>query len=363
MPRNGLLFVHSSDELYGADRMLLEILAAVPPRLSSEVWLPTDLAHPVNRLCEEVEKAATPVRHLPLPILRRAHRTPRGLLVLALRAARLLRQLAARRPATVYCTTSAAMLCAPLARLARVPRVVGHVQEIWVDSDRSTLAPLARACHVLVCISEAVRDSLPAPLQARAVVVTNATPAPARVVALAGREGPLRFLVASRWNAWKGHATLLQAWDHLADPGQLTVLGGAPPSGEAVDVTRLVAGLRRPGSVTIAGEVRDLAPYLEEADVVVIPSDEPEPFGLVAIEAMSRGRPVIASAAGGLAEIVEDGRTGWLFPLRDAAALRGVIDALTRDDVIRAGARARAAYEEQYTSAAFGERWRRALSL
>lgn len=361
--RRRLVFLHTSDELYGADRMLLEILRAVGPDLDAEVWLPNDLAHPPEQLslCTRLEAQGMRVRHVRLPILRRAYRTPRGLAALAGRAALLLRELRAARPDVVYCTTSAAFLCAPVARLAGVRQVTGHLQEIWTRSDAAALALPARACQRLLSISDAVAAALPAGLRARVTVVPNGTPEPARVVPLDGRTGELGYLVASRWNGWKGHRTLLAAWDRAGAPGHLVVLGGAPPSGDTTDVPALVAGLRRPESVTVVGEVLDTSPYVEAADVVLVPSDQPEPFGLVAIEAFARGRPVVASAAGGLADVVTPGSDGWTFPPGDADALTKVLAGLTRPEVEAAGRHARQAYEARYTVERFGADWRRAV--
>ena len=275
--RTALVFVHPSDELYGADRLLLDMIGMLPAdrRELAEVWLPTDLAHVGAPLCVEIERMGVTVQHLDLPILRRAYRTPQALAALAGRAYRLYRHVRRLRPEIVYCTTSAAFLAAPIARRAKVPVVVGHVQEIWTAGDRAVLGRLARTCDRLVAISGPVKAGLPDALHERTVVVPNSTPEPASLVPLAGRVGPLRFVVASRWNGWKGHRTLLRAWDRLDDPGVLAVLGGPPASGDAVDVEALAAGLRRPDSVQIVGEVVDTHPYFEEADVVVVPSDSP----------------------------------------------------------------------------------------
>ncbi len=62
-----------------------------------------------------------------------------------------------------------------------------------------------------------------------------------------------------------------------------------------------------------------------------------ETFGLVLIEAMSFGLPVIATDAGGVPEIVIDGQTGILVPPEDAAALRKAIQRLLKDDELRRG--------------------------
>jgi glycosyltransferase involved in cell wall biosynthesis len=363
--RDRLVFVHSSDELYGADRILLDVHDALPDRLRDRAvfWLPTDVPHGPTRLCTELERRGAVVRHLDLPVLRRSYRTPRALAGLARRWVRLVGELRRARPALVYCSTSAVLTAAPAARLAGVPRVVGHVQEIWTPGDARVLGPLGRACRTLVAISGPVHEALPARLRERAAVVANATPEPGRVVPLEGRRGPLRFVVASRWNAWKGHRTLLAAWDRLDSPGELVVLGGPPPSGEATDVLALATALRHPGSVRVVGEVPDPHAYVEDADVVVVPSDQPEPFGLVAVEAFARGRPVVASAGGGLADIVTEGRDGWLFPPGDVEALARVLARLDRDQVAAAGRRARATYERRYTADRYAEQWRRAVDL
>lgn len=356
-----LIFLHSSDELYGADRMLLEMVAAATADVDVEVWLPNDLVHPATPLCEELIARNVPVRHLALPVMRRAYQNPRGLAALAMKSARLVRLIRSARPDALYCTTSAILLAAPVARLARVPRVIGHIQEIWSGSDRKVIGMPAMACHSLLSISEAVSRSLPNGLRGRTVVVPNGTPEPSHVVPLDERSGELTFLVASRWNAWKGHRTLLSAWDLAGSPGRLVVLGGAPPIGESVDVKAIVATLERPDSVSIVGEVTEPATHIEAADVILMPSDAPEPFGLVAIEAFAFGRPVIASAAGGLLDIVTDRADGWLFPPRDAVALAAVLSGLTRESVTAAGAQARRTYESRFTIGRFADVWRTAV--
>jgi glycosyltransferase involved in cell wall biosynthesis len=73
-----------------------------------------------------------------------------------------------------------------------------------------------------------------------------------------------------------------------------------------------------------------LGRYYERAAVVVCPSRR-EGYGVVAREAMAHGRPVVATAVGGLVDAVEDGVTGLLVPPRDAAALRAALERLLAD--------------------------------
>lgn len=355
-PRPRVVVVHSSDELYGADRMLLEVVEALTTivRAEVEVWLPVDLPHVEVTLCGELERRSVAVRHLDLPILRRALLRPRGLVGLVRRTLRLRRELRRARPTAVHCATSACLLAAPAARLAGVRVVSLHVQEIWSGAEAHLLRLLARFTTLRLTISRAVDAA--AGLR-RSEVVENCVPGLDEVVAgpdPAERDGPLHYVVASRWNAWKGHRTLLDAWARAQCPGRLTVLGGPPPSGERVDVHALVDELeaRVPGgrqSVQIIGEVNDIAPHLDAADVLVLPSDQPEPFGLVMVEAFAHGRPVVASRGGGPLEVITSGVDGWLYPLGDAEALATTLTALDRDQVSIAGRRARATFEQRFT--------------
>lgn len=355
------VFLHSSDELYGADRMLLEMLEPAQRLFDIQVWLPVDLEHPANPLCHELTGRGVSVRHCRLPIMRRANRSPSGLKHLLHDSLALRRDLQAAGPDVVYCTTSPTFIGAVIARAAGVPTVFGHCQEIWSSSDRVILTGPALGCHRIIAISRAASDSMPTILRHRTVVVPNGTPAPRSSTPLSLHRGDLRFLMASRWNGWKGHRTLLDAWEAAGAPGHLTILGGPPLSGEKADVPSLVGALSRPDTVNVVGEVSDPEEYFDQADVVIMPSDRPEPFGLIAIESFARGRPVIGSAAGGLRDIITDSWDGWLFASRDVTALAAILSTLTRTQVELAGARSTATYQERFTQARFARDWERTI--
>ena len=96
-----------------------------------------------------------------------------------------------------------------------------------------------------------------------------------------------------------------------------------------------------------------LGRYYERAAVVVCPSRR-EGYGVVAREAMAYGRPVVATAVGGLVDAVEDGVTGLLVPPRDPAALRAALERLLADEELRRrlGAAGRIAATERFSWAA-----------
>ena len=92
---------------------------------------------------------------------------------------------------------------------------------------------------------------------------------------------------------------------------------------------------------------------MRRAAFTVAPSLLPESFGIVALEAAAAGKPTIASALGGLADVVVDGETGFLVPPGDVEGLRGALERLAGDPALRErmgeAARARAAeFEERF---------------
>jgi glycosyltransferase involved in cell wall biosynthesis len=356
-----IVIVHSSDEMYGADRILLQVVAGmrqVEPAPEVLVWLPDDITHGPTPLCHELAREGVAYEHVSLPIIRRANLRPAGLVSLARTSWGLRRRLRHEGVDLVYCMTSACLLAAPVARSLRVPTVALHVQEMWSGKEAALLRALARFTNLRITISPAV-DRAARLANPASVVVDNCVPHPPEVAPAAASgdgTGRPRYVVASRWNAWKGHRTLLDAWERAGCPGTLTVLGGPPPSGAKVDVPALAAALSDPSSVEIVGEVPDVAPYVAAADALVLPSDEPEPFGLVLLEAFRAGKPVIASRAGGPLDVIHDGDDGWLFTPGDAADLAGLLERLSVDDLGDAGRRARQTYLARYTPEVFRRR-------
>jgi D-inositol-3-phosphate glycosyltransferase len=142
--------------------------------------------------------------------------------------------------------------------------------------------------------------------------------------------GPRRLLVVGRLVERKGVADVIRAMPHL--PGvELVVAGGPPADGLPVDpeAVRLQCTAEESGvadRVRLLGQVSrvDMPALMRSADVVVaVPWYEP--FGIVPLEAMACGRPVVASAVGGLTDTVVDGVTGLLVPPRDPRALTAVL--------------------------------------
>jgi glycosyltransferase involved in cell wall biosynthesis len=324
---------HPSDESYGADRVMVQgARDLVAAGHEVRVWLPRDVQFRSHPVCDSLADAGIEARHIDLPVLRREYMTLGGMARLIARLLRLMPALCriARQSDVVYLNTSAALLVAPVAALCGA-RVLLHLHESWRPSEAVLLNALALPCSRILAVSHAITHPLNGRNRARTSVVYNGLVDIAPSERSPGK--PLTLLMASRWNDWKGHRTLAEAW-HSGIPGwRLVILGGPPPSGRSEDVPALFGDA---GDVSIIGEVDDVVPYVDRADLVAIPSDLPDPLPTIGLEALRAGVPIIAASHGGLPEIVGE-QAGWLFEPRDAEALRETLVSIIPSDLAQRG--------------------------
>jgi len=150
------------------------------------------------------------------------------------------------------------------------------------------------------------------------------------------RERGRLVIVANTVDRKKGVIYLLRALQLLREEidVKLTIVDRGAPDNEYTPA--LVGRFGLDGSVDFTGKVslEELVRYYATAEVAVVPSLY-EGFGLPAAEAMACGLPVVATTAGALPEVVEDGRSGILVPPRDHYALAGAIKCLLKDEPLR----------------------------
>jgi glycosyltransferase involved in cell wall biosynthesis len=155
------------------------------------------------------------------------------------------------------------------------------------------------------------------------------------------REWGWSLLYVGRLDERKGVATAVEALRELPDAAELTIVGGWNEREEA-SLRALAGRLGVAARVRFAGQLGadDVRAAYDAADVVVFPVIWEEPWGLVPLEAMARGRPVVATGRGGSGEYLRDGWNALLFEAGDAGALAGAVRRLADDPDLRRRLRA-----------------------
>jgi glycosyltransferase involved in cell wall biosynthesis len=243
-----------------------------------------------------------------------------------------------------------------LASAATGARIIRHLHgRILEPRGLSPVEFSARGADMVVAVSHAV---------ARRVV-----DGPARVIH-AGVDVPLGdppalrrrdtseivLGTAGRLVELKGLEYMLHAANALRNefPTLRVEIAGSGPERAKLEQTAAQLGLG--GHVEFLGWVQDLSPVLPRWDIFVMPSLE-EGFPIAALDAMAAGLPVVATAVGGVPELIEDGKTGWLMPPRDTDALVSRLRFLLRNPEVRhgVGAAAHARVRDHFSAAQMTE--------
>ncbi len=170
-------------------------------------------------------------------------------------------------------------------------------------------------------------------------------------------------LFAGRMTRHKGADLLVQAMHAVRTPANL-VLAGFGPEVEAVERAGRSLPLRHNFMMTGPLDPSALSARYDRAAVIVVPSMWAEPFGLVGIEAMAHGRPVIAFDRGGVRQWLEHDVTGLAVRGGDIQALGEAIDRVLTDRALAAalGAAGRSRFLSHFTARGHAERLRVALA-
>lgn len=350
-----ILFVHQSAEMYGSDKVLLSLVEGLDPlKFRAIVLLPSE-----GPLRDELIARGIATHVVPIVKVSRASFSPKGLLQLPFQIVQSLQAISRLvRPDTVsvvHSNTLAVLSGALWARFHRIPHL-WHVHEMIVHPRiAKRLFPLFlrlwadRIVSNSIATENLLLDVEPV-LKPRSETIWNgmeraAQPNPEATgvfrQSIGLQPGELLVVLMGRINRWKGQNLLVDAARLLRAEGVSGVrylIVGSPPEGQEHFLDTLREKIRTSGmddAVTVMGFQNDIWPIWDAADVAVVPSTEPEPFGMVALEAMAAEKPVIAAGHGGLLDIVIDGETGLLFKPGDAADFARCLATLLKDPVLR----------------------------
>ena len=373
-----VLYVQPTSEIGGSDIALHRLVTNLDPsRYRPVVVLPHD-----GPLVESLRVAGVAVRFLPMrqlrPVRDAGYQARFGLAFwpTVLRLARLVRR---EDAALVHSNSLYTLYGAWAALLARRPHV-WHVREIpdGPRALRSILASVAqRQADRVVPMTHAVADLFGPPGRRPRTVVPipdgidlaqfHPSLSGARIRAELGiaSTAPVVGFVA-RLDPWKGAEVFVRAAAEIArerPDAHFLICGGELPGYEsyAAGVRELASSLGLDGRIHFAGwryRLADIPEVMAALDVLLHTPVRPEPFGLVLVEAMATGRPVVASDAGGIGEVVLDGVTGELVPPGDSQAAAGAVLRILADPSCAAafGAAGRRRAESEFEVGAYVRR-------
>lgn len=360
-----LLFLNHTGTVSGAERALLDLVAAVSGEHEVVVACPRsgDLAGALRGLG---------IRWHPLPAFEASFRphpiqTPAGLAALAAGSLAVARLAARIEPHAVYANTTRAALMSVLVRRRRgVPLAVRlHDHLPGSRAGQTVRDAIAGSADTILAVSEFTAARFNTGLrQARARCVHNgidlerfdpAAVAPAPLRAEHGlRADSVLLGQVAQITPWKAQADSIAITARLRADGldaHLFLVGGIAFAGRPVrydnpayldHLHRLVGQLGVSDAVHFVGSRRDVPALLHAFDLSLLPSRE-EPGALAVVESLAMGTPAFVSARGGTAEFVRDGRSGATLPAGDIDAWARAIGALVLDDaaLARMGRQAR----------------------
>jgi len=226
-----------------------------------------------------------------------------------------------RKNCVGQCRTCRAYTAPSRALSARVDGVIGISRYILERHIAAGYFPAARERHVIY----------------------NGVPAPSRAAcSRRGGDEPLRLGYVGRLDPTKGIGLLVDAVRHWP-PSQCRLVVAGRGTADYEGALRR----RAPANTEFLGFV-DPDEVYRRIDVLVVPSLWDEPFGRIVAEAYMHGIPVIAADRGGLPELVEHGKTGFIYPSHSASALREAIETFVRTPGLVDGLRGSIAAKARY---------------
>ncbi len=255
----------------------------------------------------------------------------------------------------IQCVSSAAWFAVQAARLLHLPLVATLQGELTMDADhifeRSPSARhalrrvLAQARAVTACSAATLAEAeawYGHDLGRRARVIHNGVRVADFADVVPHHEDEPYVFALGRHVPQKGFDTLLEAMARLGAPGpepagprpRRLLLAGDGPERPALEARARALGLADRVRFLGVTDRPTTAALFAGADLFVLPSRH-EPFGIVSLEAMAAGTPVVATRVGGVAEIVADGTTGLLVAPEDPIALARAIERVGGDGALR----------------------------
>lgn len=341
-----VLFIHSSSELYGSDRSLLNIIKYINKKeFKVFVILPCD--GPLVYELRKIENVNVEI--FEIAILRRKNLSINGgiqYIKSFYHSYRFLKKYIKNNNINIVDTNTSVVFPGAIAAKHLGCKSVWHIREIIKNSleNRVISFMMQRYSDVIVANSYATGKSLRVNSEKIRIVynaieekIINDKIINDKIIEL-GKD----FIVgmAGRINRWKGQKLFVDAAEivHKSHPNVIFKIAGDAYRGEEhlnSELKEYIIKKNLINSIELMGQVEDMNSFYQSLDIFVLPSIQPEPFGLVIIEAMEHKLPVIATNHGGPKEIITDGKNGFLVEFNNCYEMASRIIELIEDNSLR----------------------------
>ncbi|MFT8812137.1 glycosyltransferase family 4 protein [Oenococcus sp.] len=342
-----IFYLHASAELYGSDKVLLNLVTG----LDKKQFRPIVILPEAGPLLDTLKASGIIVEVVAYPILRRKYFNPKGIFNYVRHytaSVTALAKLAKKYEADLIHVNTLAVLEGILLKRRIHKPLVWHVHEIIEQPKflwRLTAFLSARYADKIIAVSQAVKDNLTKAGYSKTgqiAVVYNGILIPDLRQksdfrsSLQIPEDAFVFGHIGRINAWKGQMDFLQAAAVLMPkfPKMQIIFSGSAFRGEAWREAELKKAINQfpfRDKIHYLGFQQNVAKVYRTIDAFVSTSNRREAFSLVAAEAMSWSKPVIAYDVSGPKEIIDDQNAGILVPLGNIAAVSAAMMGLIED--------------------------------
>ena len=353
-----ILFIHQSAELYGSDKTILMFIS----NLDKSKYLPVVILPFDGPLKREFEKNNIKVIIAPVLKLYRKMFSPKNLIKFFKEYKEGIQMLDKLNQEydfkLVYSHTLAALIGILFAQKRNIKHL-WHVQEIIarpkifnfafknilafknnhkiVYDSKETMDFWIKDNATLTAKSEFVWNGIDV---ANKIDYSQAAINSVRKDYFFSNDDEIVIALVGRINSWKGQQLLLKAFHILSKNHsniKLVFIGSPPPNQEVFEINLIekIKEFQLGQRVLIIPFQEEIGKFWDSIDIAVVPSTEPEPFGMVVIEAMLASKPVVASNHGGPTEIVLDNETGFLFEPNNEDSLAMALEKLIYNPELR----------------------------
>lgn len=337
--RTNVLFIHSSSELYGSDRSLLNIVKGIDKsEFNVFVILPCQ-----GPLVNEMKKVkSVKVEICEVAVLRRKNLSIKGGIVYfkeLVQSVGFLKDYIKKNRIDIVDTNTAVVFPGAIAAKHCGIRSVWHIREIIKNRMENKVISMMmnRYADSIIANSMSTSNALKVN-KGKIHVIYNAVEEDNCICK--EKHELLVVGMAGRINRWKGQKLFVDMAEivHKRFPKVIFEIAGDSYVGEEhlkLELQQYICDKKLESSVVLLGQVNDMKKFYEGLDIFVLPSIQPEPFGLVVIEAMGYGIPVVATNHGGPVEIISDGEDGYLVEFATANQMAEKVEILLSNEALR----------------------------